>query len=95
MSIRLTSADLHPHLASRMAQRGVNLEEIEETLNRGRMATDARPGVLGKGMVFPFGREWQGSMYIEKEVTVYYKQANERVVLLTVKARYGSKFARE
>jgi hypothetical protein len=77
-----------------MAQRGVAFEEIEETLNQGWMASDAKPGVLGKVMVFPFDREWQGNMYAEKEVTVYYKQAGERVVLLTVKARYGNKFPR-
>jgi len=33
--IRITQADLHPHLWARMHQRGITLEEIEQTLNEG------------------------------------------------------------
>lgn len=78
---RLTPADLHPHLLSCIQQRGVSPTEIEETVNAGWEATDAKPGVSGKVKVFPFGAEWQGQFYPEKEVTVYYKSAGERISL--------------
>ena len=44
-------------------------------------------------MVFPYNAEWEGCMYEKKEVTVYYRVVGERVVVLTVKARYGREFA--
>jgi len=91
--IRVTEADLHPHLRARMHQRGITREEIEQTLNEGWEATDAKPGTLGKVMVFPDEGEWEGCLYQEKEVTVYYKVIGGEIVLLTAKARYGQEFS--
>jgi hypothetical protein len=48
----ITEADLHSHLRARMHQRGITREEIERVLNEGWKATDAKPGTLGKVMVF-------------------------------------------
>jgi hypothetical protein len=45
-------------------------------------------------MVFPYHAEWEGQLYKEKEVTVYYKILGSQLVLLTVKARYGKDFLR-
>jgi hypothetical protein len=90
----LTEEDLHPHLKARMQQRGVTKQEIERTLNEGWKATDAKPGTLGKVMVFSYQAEWEGQFYEEKEVTVYYKIVDEHLILLTVKARYGKNFPR-
>jgi len=94
MDFRISEADLHPHLRARMRQRGVTQEEIEQTLNEGWRAIDAKPGTLGKTMVFPYEQEWEGKFYLEKEVTVYYKKADDDIILLTVKARYGLGFPR-
>jgi len=69
--IKLAATDFHPHLKARMFQRGVTEEEIERTLKAGRLADDAKPGTVGKVFVFPFGREWEGKSFAEKEVTVY------------------------
>ncbi len=91
---RITQADLHPHLRARIHQRGVSRQEIERTLNEGGEATDAKPGTLGKVMVFPYEAQWEGQFYQEKEVTVYYKVTDEGFILLTVKARYGQGFPR-
>ncbi len=45
-------------------------------------------------MVLPYQAEWEGQFYEEKEVSVYYKGVGERLILLTVKARYGKDFPR-
>lgn len=92
--VRISEADLHPHLKARMAQRGITREEIEQTLNEGWDAVDARAGTQGKVMVFPFYAEWEGQFYEEKEVTVYYKVTERGLILLTAKARYGRGFPR-
>lgn len=92
---RVTQVDLHPHLRARMHQRGITREEIEQSLNEGREVTDAKPGTLGRVMVFPYEAEWEGQFYQEKEVTVYYKVTDEGLIVLTVKARYGQGFPRE
>ena len=77
-----------------MHQRGVSLHEIEDAINLGREAGDAKEGTFGRVLVFQFGAEWEGRFYQEKEVTVYYKLSDEGIVLLTVKARYGNGFGR-
>lgn len=78
-----------------MRQRGVALDEIEEAMNAGWTAADAKPGMCGKTMVFAYAAEWEGKSYPEKEVTVYYRVIEGKIVVLTVKARYGSSFPRE
>jgi len=92
--IRITDADLHPYLRARMHQRGISREEIERTLNEGWEASDAKSGTLGKVLVFPYEKEWEGQFYEEKEVTVYYKLAAEGIILLTAIAKYGKGFPR-
>ena len=91
---RITEADLHFHLRMRMQQRGVTRQEIERTLNEGWETTDAKPGTVARSLVFSYEAEWEGEFYPEKEVTVYYKRANEGIIVLTVKARYGQGFPR-
>jgi len=90
--IEISEADLHPHLKARMSQRGITIEEIERVLNEGWEATDAKPGTLGKVLVLLYNRIWEGKLFEEKEVSVYYRLVNNRVSLLTVKARYGKGF---
>lgn len=77
-----------------MTQRGVTPEEIEAAVNEGWPAADAKAEVEGRVMVFPYHGEWGGEAYAEKEVILYYKYVNDRVVILTAKARYGDGFPR-
>jgi hypothetical protein len=77
-----------------MRQRGITPDEIERALNEGWEATDARPGTLGRTIVVPYAREWEGTIYDEKEVTVYYKLVGGGNILLTAIARYGAGFPR-
>ena len=93
--IKIVDNDLHTHLKARMEQRGITRAEIERTLNEGWKAKDAKPGTIGKVFIFPYNRTWQGDLFQEKEVTVYYKVIKEDIVLLTVKARYGKHFRKE
>lgn len=93
--IKISEADLHAHLKARMAQRGITREEIEKTLNEGWKAKDAKSGTIGKVYVFPYNRAWEGALFEEKEVTVYYKMVNQSIVMLTAKARYGKDFWKE
>jgi hypothetical protein len=41
-----------------------------------------------------FNDDWRGKHYAEKEVTVYFKIRGEDIIVLTAKARYGSRFPR-
>jgi len=68
--------------------------EVQRALNEGWEAIDAKPGTFGKVMVFPFNAEWEGRFHEQKEVTVYCKETDQGLVLLTVKARYGRGFPR-
>ena len=45
----------------KMHQRGITLEEIQQTLNEGWEATDAKPGTSGRVMVFRYEAEGKGS----------------------------------
>jgi len=84
---------LHHHIRARMEQRGITVQEIETTINEGWNASDTKAGTTGKVFVFPFNAYWEQKYFEEKEVTVYYKE-KDKVVLLTVKARYGKGFVR-
>jgi len=94
MRDKLDDSDFHPHLEARMRERGITRSEIEETLNHGWPAGDAKPGTLGRVFVFSYGGDWEGRRFDEKEVTVYYRFVGEKLVLLTAKARYGKGFSR-
>lgn len=76
-----------------MEQRGITLPELERVLNKGQKSASAKPGTYGKVLVISYGAEWEGQFYQEKEITVYYKLAdNDELILLTVIARYGQGF---
>lgn len=64
-------------------------------MNEGWEAKDAKPETIGKVFVFPFNKQWEGKFFEEKEVSVYYKLIDDRVALLTAKARYGKGFPRK
>jgi hypothetical protein len=68
--------------------------KIQTALDEGWQATNARERTYGKTFVFEYAKEWEGSFYAEKEVTVYYKPNQDGIILLTVIARYGDGFKR-
>jgi len=58
--IKIKESDIHPHIKARTLQRGISLDEIETTLNKGRYADDAQEGTAGKVFIFPYNAEWEG-----------------------------------
>jgi hypothetical protein len=46
--MQITEEDIHPHLKARMLQRGITFREIEQTVNDGWNALDAKTGTLEK-----------------------------------------------
>jgi hypothetical protein len=90
----MIKVDYHSHLLTRMEQRGISKDEVERTLEVGWEASDAKPGTKGRIWVFEYQQEWQGRFYKEKEVRVYFKDADETLIVLTAVARYGSSFVR-
>lgn len=93
--IVINESDIHHHLRERMLQRGISLYEIRDTINNGWNATDSKEGTNGKVFVFPYNAYWEGRYFEEKEITVYYKQKDSKLILLTVKAKYGKDFLRK
>ncbi len=91
---KLNKDDFHLHIKVRMFQRGITEEEVEQTLQNGWDADDAKTETSGKVFVFTYNKEWEGKFYKEKEVRVYYKYVNDNLVLLTAKAKYGDVFLR-
>ena len=91
----ISENDVHAHLAARMRERGITLEEINVTLEHGWPAGDVKEGICGKVHVFAYEKEWVGKVFAEKEVSVYYKVIDSGVMLLTAKARYGTHFRRK
>jgi hypothetical protein len=77
-----------------MSARGVPGADLSDTLQKGWAAADAVEGTRGAVFVFPFGTFWEGKVYEEKEVTVYWKTVADELIVLTVKARYGKNFPR-
>ena len=66
----------------------------ERTLADGWPSAGAREGRLARTLVFPFAAEWQGRVFAEEEVTVYFKVADGETVVFTAIARYGAGFPR-
>ena len=93
--ISISELDIHPHLKARMSQRGITIAEIVRVINEGWEVSDAKPGTLGKVFVFQYNNIWEEKVFQEKEVCVYYKFMEDKIVLLTAKARYGKDFSKE
>lgn len=75
-----------------MMLRGVSLAEVNIALAWGWPARDAAPRNEGRVFVVDFRGVWEGRSYEEKEVTVYFKWVESKLIPLTVKARYGKNF---
>jgi len=92
--IEIKESDIHHHLRARMHQRGVSKDDIEITIKKGWTANDAKDGTLGKIYVFTYNANWEGKYFEEKEAPVYYKYKDQKIILLTAKARYGKSFSK-
>ncbi len=93
--MKFSESDFHKHILARMEQRGVTQQDIQTTFEKGWDADNLKEGTLGKVFVFEYNNTWEGKTYEEKEVSVYYKIKDEKVILLTAMARYGKCFKKK
>ena len=81
------SVNIHPHAETRMNERGVSYEEIEETVNHGE-TFDAKYGRKGFRKNFSFDSEWRGTWYNVKQVEVYAVNEGNDFLVITVISKY-------
>ena len=90
--MKISDKDFHPHILKRMSERGITKLEIKKTLNDGLAISDVKAGTLGKKYLFNFNNVWNNKFYKFKEVKVFYKLINKRIILLTAISRFGNEF---
>ena len=77
---------LHPHARARLIERGTNVPEVIETVQRGQ-STPARLGRTRFRMSFGFNGEWRGRRYATKQLDVFAEPDNDWLII-TVIVRY-------
>ena len=70
-----------------MVDRGVTLEEVEETVRNGERV-EARSGRVAFSKNFPYGDEWKGTRYAVKGVQVIAIHSGDDLVVVTVYSFY-------
>ncbi len=78
---------IHPHAKERMLERGVSEAEIMDTLNNGELFP-AKFERAGFRRNFPYNTTWHGHFYYIKQVEIITVKENNRIVIITVIARY-------
>ena len=78
---------IHPHAETRMAERGVSLEEIEETVKNGE-TFDAKFDRDGFRKNFNYEKEWRGKFYTVKQVEVYAVKEENGFLVITIISKY-------
>jgi hypothetical protein len=73
---------------ARAAQHGATPEEVRAAVERG-WTIPARYGRQGRALAFDFGQERAERWYEHKLVEVFYVEEADRIVVVTVIAKYG------
>ncbi|MBM3325628.1 MAG: DUF4258 domain-containing protein [Calditrichaeota bacterium] len=79
---------IDPHTRQRMPKRGVSQSEIVEVIQTGELFP-AKLGRTGRFKVFQFDSIYEGKFYQQKRIEVIYVEENNKIVTVTVYARYG------
>lgn len=77
----------HPHAQHRLAERGATEPEITATVSGG----ESFPGRFertGFRRNFPFGGEWQGRYYANKQVIAYAVRESDGWLVITVITKF-------
>jgi hypothetical protein len=77
----------HPHARERMRERGVNEDEIINTVEQGEEFT-AKFGRTGFRRNFHYGWVWRGKQYQTKQVQVFTVNENDGFIVITVIVKY-------
>ncbi len=79
---------IEPHTLQRAKERGASQAEIREVLLNGR-DIPGRHGRKGRFKVYVFDSVWNGRHYPEKRVEVFFVDADDTRVTVTVYVFYG------
>jgi hypothetical protein len=79
--------EIHPHAKERIFERGIESEEIVETIEKGERFA-AKFGREGFRKNFPFAGFWRGRQYEMKQVEVYAVRESDSYVVITALAKY-------
>ena len=74
---------LHPHAASRMAERGATEAEVVATVSEGERFP-GKYGRTGFRRNFPFAAEWRGRRYGTKQLEVYAVDEDRWLVIILI-----------
>ena len=78
---------LSRHAQEQLSYRGTTAEEVEEAIR----TADWGPAELGRldcRKDFPFGREWNGTVYGIKQVRPIFVEEDDEIVVVTVYTYY-------
>jgi hypothetical protein len=78
---------LHPHAATRIAERGATQAEVEATVHEGARFP-ARFGRTGFRRNFPFGGVWRGRTYATKQVEAFAAFEDGDWLVISVLVKY-------
>lgn len=76
------------HALSYVARRGFSVAEVEEAIRENQW----KPAELGRmecRKVFPFDREWNGTLCATKEVRPIFVEETDEIVVVTVYVYYS------
>lgn len=78
---------VHPHAASRLAERGATEAEVTTTINGGEQFP-AKFGRTGFRRNFAFEGDWRGRRYASKQLEVYAVPEGDAWLVITVIVKY-------
>ena len=78
---------LSRHAEEQLSYRGTSQDEIEVAI-RTEEWTTAELGRMECRKTFPFGKEWNGTIYATKQVRPIFVEEDQEIVVVTVYAYY-------
>ena len=78
---------LHPHAKQRLTERGATEAEVVATVSQGG-SFPAKFGRTGFRRNFPFGSEWRGQYYANKQVIAYAVSEPDGWMVITVITKF-------
>ena len=81
------SVNIHPHAAQRARERGVDTDEITDTVKSGE-EFPAKFERTGFRRNFLFNNKWNGKQYATKQIEAYCVKEKKKWLVITVIVKY-------